>query len=149
MHNRPDRDKYVRIMWKNIAPQWFSEFDRVNPSNFNHLGTPYDYQSIMHYGATAFTKNGKITILTRNGEHIGQRFGLSQGDIRRINNKYNCNVGGSRLNYFSSPEFYGKTKSKKLFAKRYPITTSDEDDDDDSEVDDEFEEEDEDYLFDS
>lgn len=105
MHNRPDRDKYVKIMWKNIAPQWFSEFDKVNPSNFNHLGTAYDYQSIMHYGATAFTKNGGVTILTKNGESIGQRFGLSKGDIRRINNKYNCNVGNSHINYFSNPDF--------------------------------------------
>ncbi|KAG4073035.1 hypothetical protein HA402_009454 [Bradysia odoriphaga] len=147
MHNRPDRDKYVKIMWKNIAPQWFGEFDKVNPSNFNHLGTPYDYQSIMHYGSTAFTKNGKITILTRNGEHIGQRFGLSQGDIRRINNKYNCNVGSSRVNYFPSP-FYGGTKSKKLFAKRHPITRYVEDDATEEEED-QFEDEDDDYLFDS
>lgn len=144
MHNRPDRDKYVKIMWKNIAPQWFSEFDKVNPANFNHLGTAYDYQSIMHYGATAFTKNGKITILTRNGEHIGQRFGLSQGDIRRINNKYKCNVGGSHINYFASPDYFGRSKGKKFFSKRHPIATFDEDTDDGAE--DEYEEDDE-YLF--
>lgn len=149
MHNRPDRDKYVKIMWKNIAPQWFSEFDKVNPSNFNHLGTPYDYQSIMHYGATAFTKNGKVTILTRNGEHIGQRFGLSQGDIRRINNKYNCKVSASHLNYFGSPSFYGTPKSKKLFAKRHPVTSYGVDDSTEEEEDDEFEDEDDEYLFDT
>lgn len=139
MHNRPDRDKYVKILWKNIAPQWFSEFDKVNPSNFNHLGTPYDYQSIMHYGTTAFTKNGKVTILTKNGERIGQRFGLSKGDIKRINNKYKCNVGSSHINYFSSPEFLGRTKGKNGFSKVHPYEdpyTS-------------YEDEDEDYLFDA
>lgn len=140
MHNRPDRDKYVKIMWKNIAPQWFSEFDKVNPSNFNHLGTPYDYQSIMHYGATAFTKNGKITILTKNGEQIGQRFGLSKGDIRRINNKYNCNVGSSHINYFANPAQFGRPKGKNSFAKRHPISSYEDEDED--------EEEDEDYLSD-
>lgn len=129
MHNRPDRDKYVKIMWKNIAPQWFSEFDKVNPSNFNHLGTPYDYQSIMHYGATAFTKNGGITILTKNGEEIGQRFGLSKGDIRRINNKYKCNVGSSNVHYFAKPDFLLKSKGSNLFPKVHPIATFDEIDD--------------------
>lgn len=153
MHSRPDRDKYVKIMWKNIARQWFSEFDKVNPSNFNHLGTAYDYQSIMHYGATAFTKNGKITILTKNGEQIGQRFGLSKGDIRRINNKYNCNVGSSHLNYFPNPEFFGRTNGKNLFSKRQPIAAYDEDnsefEEDDSEFDEDEDAYDEDYLFDS
>lgn len=47
MHNRPDRDKYVNILWKNIDPRFFKEFSRVNPSIFTTLGTPYDYRSIM------------------------------------------------------------------------------------------------------
>lgn len=140
MHNRPDRDKYVKILWKNIAPMWFSEFDKVNPSNFNHLGTAYDYQSIMHYGATAFTKNGGVTILTKNGESIGQRFGLSKGDIRRINNKYNCNVGKGHINYFSNPDFFATTKGKKFHSKVHPIESSYEDD--------EYDDEEGDYLLD-
>lgn len=141
-------------MWKNISPQWFSEFDKVNPSNFNHLGTPYDYQSIMHYSATAFTKNGKVTIVTKNGEQIGQRFGLSKGDIRRINNKYNCDVGSSHINYFASPDFFGSSKGKNPFSKgknpfskRYPIESFEEDEDEFVEDDDEFD--DESYEFDT
>lgn len=124
MHNRPDRDKYVKILWKNIDPNWFNEFNRVDPSNFNHLGTPYDYQSIMHYGATAFTKNGAVTI--RTNEPIGQRYGLSEGDIRRINNKYSCKTNTPP--FFPKPEYHLKPDGGKLFSKPY-ITTFTTDDD--------------------
>lgn len=141
MHNRPDRDKHVKILWKNIAPQWFGEFDKVNPSNFNYLGTPYDYQSIMHYSSYAFTKNGKITIVTRNGEQIGQRFGLSQGDIKRINNKYHCNVGSTKHNYFPNSEYFGKNQ----FSKRHPTETYNYEDAEDSWEDDDYE--DDDYVY--
>lgn len=45
MHNRPDRDKHVSILWKNIDPKFFKEFSKVNPQIFTSLGTPYDYHS--------------------------------------------------------------------------------------------------------
>lgn len=136
MHNRPDRDKYVKILWKNIDPKWYREFDKVNPSNFNHLGTPYDYQSIMHYGANAFTKNGAVTILAKNNEHIGQRYGLSDGDIKRINNKYNCQAENTHISLLSKPADYLKIRSQdhKLFSQPQPTITHhiglDDDDDD-------------------
>lgn len=98
MHNRPDRDKYVNILWKNIEPRWYKEFAKVNPAIFTSLGTAYDYHSIMHYGSGGFSKNGGKTIVTKNGAYddvIGQRNGLSEGDIRRINNRYHCTTGGS------------------------------------------------------
>lgn len=93
MHNRPDRDKYVTILWNNIDTRYLKEFDRVNPLFFNHYGTPYDYLSIMHYGPTAITKNGGTTIVTKNKAsmgYIGQRIDLSKGDVFQINTKYNC-----------------------------------------------------------
>jgi hypothetical protein len=110
MHSRPDRDKYVKIQWKNILPQWFSEFNRVNPNIFMSLGTPYDYQSIMHYGNTAFTKNGAFTIVPKNEQYlhvIGQRGGLSEGDVNRINYRYKCKVDKPHLlnSLYSSSEF--------------------------------------------
>lgn len=139
MHNRPDRDKYVKILWKNIDPRWYKEFDKVNPQNFNHLGTPYDYQSVMHYGATAFTKNGANTIVTKDAEHIGQRFGLSEGDIRRINNKYDCHQESHHGNHFgkssAKTEFNGIAKDVKFYSNPQrpikPTTTINDDDDDD------------------
>ena len=45
---------------------------------------PYDFGSIMHYGETAFSKNSEPTIETLDGEDIGQRDGLSAGDIGAV-----------------------------------------------------------------
>lgn len=98
MHNQPNRDKYIKILWNNIVPRWRNQFDRVN-GQFNYHGTPYDYDSIMHYGSRAASKNGKRTIVPKdeaNLEDIGQRAQLSDGDIKRINTKYKCkreNIG--------------------------------------------------------
>lgn len=94
MHNRPNRDKYVKILWKNIDPNFVSQFDKVSPQ-FNYLGTSYDFQSVMHYGSKAASKNGKLTIVPKNEvsvEDIGQRGRLSDGDVKRLNKKYNCRV---------------------------------------------------------
>lgn len=139
MHNRPDRDKYVKILWKNIDPRWYKEFDKVNPINFNHLNTPYDYQSIMHYGAAAFSKNGANTIVTKNSEHIGQRYGLSDGDIRRINNKYNCDIESHQEKFFGKTFVKTEYKIKdfiphskpQLLSKPITTTKIEHDDDDD------------------
>lgn len=93
MHNRPDRDKYVKILWKNIEPRFVREFDKVNPSMYNYYGTAYDYHSIMHYGPKAATRNGQLTLIARDEGYqsaIGQRVRLSEGDITRINAKYKC-----------------------------------------------------------
>ena len=48
----------------------------------------YDYNSVMHYRANAFSNNGKDTITTKNGESIGQRNGFSDLDIKGINELY-------------------------------------------------------------
>lgn len=117
MHNRPDRDKYVSILWKNIDPKFFREFAKVNPAIFTNLGTPYDYQSIMHYGHSGFSKNGGFTIIPKNDAYlhtIGQRNALSEGDIRRINNKYNCKVQKSYGHVFNNLEYHKSAPFREL-----------------------------------
>lgn len=110
MHSRPNRDKYVKILWQNIDPRFFREFDRVSPQFFNYYGTSYDYNSIMHYGASAGSKNGGLTIMPKDESHlgsIGQRNGLSAGDIQRINNKYHCNIDKPTYSFFPHYESKG------------------------------------------
>nr|QNH72397.1 toxin candidate TRINITY_DN13064_c0_g1_i3 [Ceriantheomorphe brasiliensis] len=86
--SRPDRDNYVKIIWKNIARKYRHNFQKYG--NINSLGEKYDYGSIMHYGKKAFSRNGMDTIKTLNGAAIGQRARLSRGDIKQMNKMYNC-----------------------------------------------------------
>ena len=66
------------------------------------LGSPYDYNSIMHYPRTAFSKNGKPTIQAIGDpkKPIGQRKGLSTEDILQLDELYKCK--GAAINYFST-----------------------------------------------
>ncbi|CAM6006491.1 unnamed protein product, partial [Sphagnum balticum] len=56
--SRSDRDRYVIIYWKNIDDDDANQFTKMSLSETNVLSTEYDYDSIMHYGQYAFTKNG-------------------------------------------------------------------------------------------
>jgi len=94
MHSHSDRDDFVKINWENIQAGVSRNFDKVSKSLFGNFGTSYDLVSVMHYGSKSFSKNGKHTIVPKNLAYldkIGQRIGLSQGDVDRINNMYKCN----------------------------------------------------------
>lgn len=84
-HTRTDRDQYVIIYWANIDPNASGNFSI--PGGILFSG--YDYGSIMHYGAYAFSINGQPTIQTiPAGIAIGQRSGLSIGDITGVQAMY-------------------------------------------------------------
>ncbi|XP_078370012.1 zinc metalloproteinase nas-15-like [Oculina patagonica] len=85
--SRPDRNKYVRILFQNIQDNAKFNFNIVR--SIDSLGFGYDYGSVMHYGPKFFSKNGKPTIVKkRKGPNIGQRNGLSTGDAKQMNAKY-------------------------------------------------------------
>ena len=63
----------------NINPIAIHNFDK-HILDGKDLGN-YDFGSIMHYPATAFSINGQPTIRVKGGAAIGQRTGLSAGDI--------------------------------------------------------------------
>lgn len=82
--SRLDRDAYIDILWENILSGTESNFlQRLHDSK--DVGR-YDYGSIMHYKVDAFSKNGQPTIrvVGHPGTVIGQRDGLSAGDIATI-----------------------------------------------------------------
>lgn len=69
-------------------------------------GVPYDFESIMHYPFTAFSKNGKPTIrnvVPMNGKVPYVE--LSDGDAQQTNAMYKCNgkplKGAISTNFFS------------------------------------------------
>ena len=85
--SREDRDSFVRIEWANIDPAAQHNFTQ-HIADGEDIG-PYDYGSIMHYDPTAFSINGQPTIVALQplppGVVMGQRNGLSQGDIDAAN----------------------------------------------------------------
>ncbi len=87
-HTRPDRDQYIQINWENIAADKRHNFD-VAPEGSRLLGE-YDYESIMHYGPTNFSVNGKKTItpILVSADIIGQRTAPSAGDLAAIAQLY-------------------------------------------------------------
>merc|ERR1712002_97614 len=98
---RPDRDRYVRIIWSNIQRGMNSQFAKCDARIIDSLGTPYDFSSMMHYGSYAFSAyRGRKTIETidpNNQRLIGQRNGFSEVDKKQIGLMYKniCGKGGT------------------------------------------------------
>lgn len=65
MQSTYDRDDYVIINWENIEDGTSHNFNKYTSSQVTNFGVPYDPYSIMHYFSTAFSKNGKPTIVKR------------------------------------------------------------------------------------
>jgi len=87
----PGRDQYVTIMWSNIRSDATHNFEEDSSSEYTSFGAPYDYGSVMHYGATAFTNNNQNTIVVKqSGAQIGQRDGLSDWDAFKVNKMHGC-----------------------------------------------------------
>jgi hypothetical protein len=85
--SRSDRDQFIEVLTENIKPGRESQFDK-HIQDGTDLGA-YDFASIMHYPETAFSKNNQLpTIRVKGGQSIGQRNGLSQGDIASIKMLY-------------------------------------------------------------
>jgi hypothetical protein len=86
-HSREDRKNFITIDKTNIIPGKEHNFDQ-HITDGDDIGS-YDYGSIMHYSASAFALNtSKPTIITPNNETIGQREGLSKGDIEAVKKVY-------------------------------------------------------------
>lgn len=93
MHQHPKRDDFVNIYWENIIEGVEPLYARIDDERFENFGTPYDYESVMHFGNVTFSKNKKKTLEALDDDFkdkIGQRKALSEGDVKRINRMYSC-----------------------------------------------------------
>lgn len=87
--SREDRNNFVTINFSNIQPDLAHNFDQqINDGD--DIGA-YDYASIMHYPRNAFAINPAVDTITPKpnaNTPIGQRAGLSPGDIAAIKTIY-------------------------------------------------------------
>ncbi|XP_023232117.1 astacin-like metalloprotease toxin 5 isoform X6 [Centruroides sculpturatus] len=92
-HSRPDRDKYIKILWDNITDEFKTEF-QVYDKNFLRICDDYSYDSIMHYGPKSFAKDGKISLMpilpNVTIKEVYEWQILSESDIECINKLYKC-----------------------------------------------------------
>lgn len=63
MQSAYDRDDYVKIHCENIMKGAEFNFEKFTNKQVSHFNTTYDYYSIMHYEAYAFSKNSEPTIV--------------------------------------------------------------------------------------
>ncbi|XP_060780112.1 low choriolytic enzyme-like isoform X3 [Neoarius graeffei] len=86
---RSDRDSYIVIVWENIEEDKKYNFNKTDTLNQN---TPYDYNSVMQYHKTAFSKNDKPTMIPIPNPNVtlGTATEMSPNDILRIKRLYNC-----------------------------------------------------------
>ncbi|XP_065095352.1 astacin-like metalloprotease toxin 2 [Ochlerotatus camptorhynchus] len=93
-HTRPDRDRYVQVMYENVIqyPEILFNFEIIDPWTDSAFPLPYDFDSIMHYGPSMYSRDPHrlVTIASRNPmvTAIGQRDHLSELDIVAINFLY-------------------------------------------------------------
>lgn len=145
-YQRPDRDEYIEIIEgkpsfdrfsKKMSPGeriiedesfyedklptklfWDSPFKKLSSDEFDTLGEPYDFASIMHEYIRTFTvrpkewKNGTVPTMGRNDR-------LSAIDIRKTKKLYKCPECGKtyldKKGAFTSPQYYNKNSANRKY----------------------------------
>lgn len=94
---RPDRDKYIEVLYANIDEKYHFAYDKLNSDDFAFYEevetlTTYDHYSIMHYDAYAFAKEGLVAMKPLGNnvpiEDLGQSARLTGLDIQAVNRLY-------------------------------------------------------------
>lgn len=90
--NRPDRNRFIEVIWENVAKGRESLFYRQRRKEVQSFYSMYDYGSIMHYQLNAFSKNGKPTLRPKQkfSGIIGQRDSPSDSDYLQLRYLYGC-----------------------------------------------------------
>lgn len=116
--SREDRDGFITINWANITPGTEHNFNQ-HIADGDDIGT-YDFGSIMHYGATAFSVNGNPTIVAKAGQAIGQRTGLSAGDIAAVRALYPQLEPSQTWSAVLTHSSVAASQTKTTFSPRWP-----------------------------
>jgi len=102
-HQRSDRDQFVSIVRENVQPGWEFAFTKYRGPD-NLLLVNFDYQSVMLYGPTSFSKDGRSRTIVPSQNHRGQviqetwdKQTLSQLDVKALNQMYKCGTNGRNI----------------------------------------------------
>ena len=92
--NRPDRNEFVSIRLENVEKKYHNNFAKL--SFVKTFNIPYDLQSLMHYPANAFSKNGHPSIVpvVQTNVQLGQREKFTSSDLEYLNTLYQCDSEG-------------------------------------------------------
>ncbi|MEZ4883751.1 MAG: M12 family metallopeptidase [Chitinophagales bacterium] len=127
--SRSDRDNYITVNWNNIDPTQQQNFEKHVSMGID-IGA-YDYYSIMHYPAWAFSYTGGETISCQGGtcpSSMGQRNQLSSGDLQGIKYLYSNAIGCGNSPPVTKPTTNPNppvTKPKPTTKPKPPITPPD------------------------
>lgn len=91
--NRSDRDQFITMHAENIDEQYQENFFMLPPSLMTVSGlAAFDFDSLMIYPPTMFSKNGQPTMQPRAKDQvIRPSTGLSPRDVERVNRAYGGN----------------------------------------------------------
>nr|HMN28770.1 M12 family metallopeptidase [Caldilineaceae bacterium] len=119
--SRSDRDEHVRINWGNLNdPALRHNFEIAPTAFFDDYGY-YDYDSLMHYRAfiPQWSSNPAIPLIQVLDpgvalSRLGQRTGLSTGDILTLNEMYPADVTRVDLREFQTPGLPSRVAGSSL-----------------------------------
>lgn len=99
---RHDRDDYLNIHWFNIQPTAINNFKKMAENDLR-VDAVFDYDSVMLYGDTTFSKDkvSKTMTPTIEGIHLlppAAKGGLSEVDVMSINRLYGCSGPRGAIN---------------------------------------------------
>jgi len=93
--SRSDRDDYINLYPENMIQGTEYAFGKMGQHSQYGQSVAYDYNSIMHYGSDAFSKNGHYTISKKTGDFIhANRKEVTEQDLKKIRIMYQCSGGG-------------------------------------------------------
>ncbi len=94
--SRFDRDRFVEVRYQNIDKRYAYNFDQELADSAD--SGSYDLGSIMHYGVSGFSRNGRTTLETiPPGIPIGRAEELSAGDIDGVRRLYGETVRATTI----------------------------------------------------
>jgi len=95
---RPDRDDYIKVIYKNVEPDKKSNYDKDPQGKLQSAGLPYDFNSIMHYVYNGFSINCMPVMAPIDPKNKEWRYTMGTGkkltasDILKVKTIYGCKL---------------------------------------------------------